>query len=330
MNKKEIQQRVFQNGKLLELSRFTWDKNARVFSTTECGLIIYFIGIDHVTFKTGANCTFKASWNCIFNTGPNCTFYTNSNCVFKTGPNCVFNTGSICTFDTDSECTFKTGSGCVFNTGPNCVFNTNFNCIFNTGPNCVFKTSGKSVVIRNDIFEIIELLPNIIIQLAPDKIPGYIKNNIYSVTGKPAISVDGILSHIIKQKGNLYHVINYGENEKSYLVVDGLVWSHGKSLKDAKESLKYKLVNRDTTFCRHWKPDEKIRTNLMIRAYRAITGACESQTRAFCESHNLPKTISAIEAIKLTEGQPGSNQFKAFWNHCTYPVINKKRTPRFA
>ena len=73
MNKKEVQQRVLQNGKPLDLDKFEWDEEARVFSTTEGTLVLDFAGIDGVTFDTG--------WYCTFNTGPDCTFNTGEECV---------------------------------------------------------------------------------------------------------------------------------------------------------------------------------------------------------------------------------------------------------
>ena len=163
------------------------------------------------------------------------------------------------------------------------------------------------------MFEVIQPEPNVTIQVISPRIPGYVSNGIYSVTGKPSIMIDGVLSEIVKKKGNVYHVINYGESEVSYLVTDGTNWSHGKTLKEAKDSLKYKLSNRDTTFCEGWKLDDKIDTVDLIKAYRAITGACESQTKAFCESRKLPKQMTPDEAIKLTQGQYNAQVFAKFF-----------------
>jgi len=76
---------------------------------------------------------------------------------FKTGSNCTFATGSYCTFDTLFNCTFNTGS--------DCTFNTRYNCIFNTGSNCV--------VVRRDVYEVIELRKGIKIELKGYGIKGY-------------------------------------------------------------------------------------------------------------------------------------------------------------
>lgn len=56
-----------------------------------------------------------------------------------------------------NNCTFNTGSNCTFNTGFNCTFNTGFDCTFNTGPDCTFDTGKNCVVVRRDIYEVIEI-----------------------------------------------------------------------------------------------------------------------------------------------------------------------------
>jgi len=297
MNKQEVQQRVLKNGRPLPLDQFTWDEKTFTFSSDIHGLVLDFTGINGVTFKTGWDCTFTTGWDCTFTTGRRCTFTTSSDCTFKTCHGCTFTTGSYCTFKTGSDCTFKTGLYCTFTTGSDCTFTTGKN----------------SVIVRRDLFEVIQPEPDVALQLAPYSVPGYVSNGIYSVTGKPSIIADGVLSEIVKKKGNVYHVINHGESVESYLVTDNTNWSHGETLKEAKDSLKYKLSNRDTTFCQEWKLDEKINTVDLIKAYRAITGACEGQTKAFCESQKLPKLMTPAEAIELTQGQYNASVFAEFF-----------------
>jgi len=313
MNKQEVQQRVLKDGKPLPLDQFTWDEKTFTFSSGIDSLVLDFTNLSGGTFKTGSGCTFTTDSNCTFMTSYNCTFKTAWNCTFKTDSDCTFTTGSSCTFTTSYNCTFTTGYNCTFTTGPYCTFTTGSDSTFKTDSSCTFTTGNNSVVVRRDVFEVIQPEPDVALQLAPYSVPGYVSNGIYSVTGKPSIIADGVLSEIVKKKGNVYHVINHGESEVSYLVTDGTNWSHGETLKEAKDSLKYKLSNRDTTFCQGWKLDDKIDTDLLIKAYRAITGACESQTRAFCESQNLPKQMTPAEAIKLTQGQYNAQVFAKFF-----------------
>jgi hypothetical protein len=141
MNKKEVQQRVLQNGKPLDLDKFSCDETTRTFSTTESNLVLDFDGIDFCTFITG--------WGSTFRTGYRCNFITGSDCNFITGRGCTFRTGHFCTFRTGSDCNFITGSSCTFKTGINCV------CI------------------RKDVFEFFEIPVDIKIKLNNCGVKGF-------------------------------------------------------------------------------------------------------------------------------------------------------------
>jgi len=181
MNKLEVQRRVLQYGKPLDLDKFKWDEDTKTFSTSENNLVLDFRGIYNVTFNTGSFCTFKTGGYCIFKTGFDCTFKTGDYCTFDTGSYCTFDTGSYCifktvdycTFNTRCGCTFETGSCCAFNIGDYCTFNTGDYCTFNTESDCTFKTGGNSVVIRRDVYEVIELKEGQTIRLNNTELKGY-------------------------------------------------------------------------------------------------------------------------------------------------------------
>jgi len=84
-------------------------------------------------------------------------FNNMDNITFKTSSNCTFDTGSDCTFNTGSDCTFKTGSDCTFDTCSSCTFKTGWNC----------------VIVRRDVFEIIQSEPNVEIKLNGHDIKGF-------------------------------------------------------------------------------------------------------------------------------------------------------------
>ncbi len=113
MNKIEVQQRVLQNGKPLDLDKFSWDEATKTFSTIENNLILDFTGTECFTFITGNHCTFKTGWYCTFKTGHRCTFITGDYCTFTTGDSCIFTTGWYCTLKTGYNCTITTGIYCV-------------------------------------------------------------------------------------------------------------------------------------------------------------------------------------------------------------------------
>jgi len=65
MTKKEVQQRVLQNGKPLSLDKFEWDEKTKTFSSNENDLVLDFAGISSCTFNTEGNCTFKTGSECV-------------------------------------------------------------------------------------------------------------------------------------------------------------------------------------------------------------------------------------------------------------------------
>ena len=140
---------ITQYGSPLNKSLYTLDEKTKTFSSKENNLVLDFGSESNCTFKTGSDCT--------FNTGAYCTFNTSYNCTFKTG--------AYCTFNTHSDCTFDTGSGCTFNTGSGCTFNTSYSC--------TFTTKSKCVVVRKDIYEVIELKEGIKTTLNGYEIKGY-------------------------------------------------------------------------------------------------------------------------------------------------------------
>ncbi len=160
MNKKEVQQRVLQDGKPLDLDKFEWSEEARVFSTIEHNLVLDFAGCDGITFKTEGDC--------IFTTG--------SSCIFTTGGYCTFTTVSSCTFTTENDCTFTTGGSCTFKTGSSCTFTTRDFC----------------VVVRRDVYEVIELVENKIIKLNDYGVRGFRVIEKDKKTIKKTITVDGV------------------------------------------------------------------------------------------------------------------------------------------
>ena len=142
---------ITQNGTPLDKKLYTLDEETKTFSSNENNLVLDFGSEYDCTFKTGFGCTFKTGSRCTFDTGFGCTFKTGYDCTFKTGSRCTFDTGSDCTFDTGFGCTFKTGSSCTFKTGSGCV------------------------VVRRDVYEVIELKENVKIKLNEYSIKGYTK-----------------------------------------------------------------------------------------------------------------------------------------------------------
>lgn len=130
------------------------------------------------------------------------------------------------------------------------------------------------------------------------------------------VSADGILKELISHKKNKsidVFKVKEKDGTGSFVIKSGEIFSHGKTLKEAKDSLIYKISNRDTSMYKSWKLTDTKKTTDLIKAYRAITGACESETRNFCESRKLKTKYKISEIIELTKGKYGNEQFKKFF-----------------
>ena len=124
---------------------------------------------------------------------------------------------------------------------------------------------------------------------------------------------DGILARIVSQRGPLSRVIVCGKTEISYVVTDGEAYSHGKTMKEARDGFLYKIGSRDTSEFKAWTLEKVVSKRDAIRAYRAITGACEGGVRAWMEQGERPETISVKDLIELTRGAYGNDVFKKFF-----------------
>ena len=134
--------------------------------------------------------------------------------------------------------------------------------------------------------------------------------------GRRFIKADGIFQEVVSQRGSVYRVKSIGSKDVTYLVTDGNDrWSHGKTLKEAKEDLIYKISNRDKSRYESLTLDDVLTRAEAIECYRVITGACAQGTKAFVTS--LPKVkdeYTIREIITLTEGRYGGQTFKDYFN----------------
>ena len=139
----------------------------------------------------------------------------------------------------------------------------------------------------------------------------------YLWRNKEYIKVDGIFTRIISDHGKVMKVQRISRENIEYLVTDGEGrWAHGTTLKEAKESLIYKITDRDSTKYQAWNKDTVVTHAEAIEAYRAITGACALGTRHFCEivlGDNKKDKYTIAEVIELTKGQYGAETFKNFF-----------------
>ena len=131
------------------------------------------------------------------------------------------------------------------------------------------------------------------------------------------ILADGIMTEVLSKHGNVSHVRKVGAKpgETMYLVTDGEGrYAHGETIKEAKESLIYKIKNRDKSEYESLTLDSKVTFQYGIEMYRVITGACAAGVRDFVESNAVAHTdYTVAQIIEMTRGKYGHAEFKTFF-----------------
>jgi len=128
--------------------------------------------------------------------------------------------------------------------------------------------------------------------------------------------VDGIFTEVVNKRGNVYKVKKLNQTKEFYIVTDGNdKFSHGETLKEAKEDLIYKInSNLDKSKYKDLTLESKLTFEEGIEAYRVITGACSFGVKDFVTTNKVKKTSYTIEEIiKLTSNSHGGSTFKEFF-----------------
>lgn len=112
-----------------------------------------------------------------------------------------------------------------------------------------------------------------------------LNNKIISWQNGKYILADGIFTEVLEKKGNTYKVKKINSENIIYLVTDGFFYSHGDTLKQAKEDLRFKKIAEKIK-----KDPIKEDTIITIQYYRIITGACEIGVKMWLKENNITKT----------------------------------------
>jgi len=331
MNKKQVQQRILRKGKTISLNDFTWEDETLTLSSYLNNLVIDFTGINDATIKCGNSATIECGHDATIK----CFNYSNIKCGDDATINCRHDATIKCGDDANIKCgigaTIKCRTGatikCGYSSTINCGDDATIKCgnsatiecedsaTIKCGHDATINCQGHECVIINRYrHEVIQPKKNDIIETCPVRIEGHLINGIKD--GKPHIIADGILSEIINQKGSIYKVINRGETKQSYLIKNGDKYSHGETLKEAKESLVYKLADLDTSKYKNLTTDSVLTKDEIIECYMTITGACANGTKYFVDQNKdkLKDKFTIQEIIDLTKDQYGSGKFNRFFN----------------
>ena len=131
------------------------------------------------------------------------------------------------------------------------------------------------------------------------------------------IKADGIFSKVISHKRNVFKIQKIGETKESYLVTDGNgKFSHGETIKEAKEDLIFKISNRDKSDYKGLTLESKMSFEKAIECYRIITGACSFGTKDFVSNRLIKKEkeYTIAEMIEVTKGEYGNSTFSQFFS----------------
>ena len=124
--------------------------------------------------------------------------------------------------------------------------------------------------------------------------------------------IDGIFCEVIRELKSCLKVKIVLEIK--YVVTDGEYYSHGDTLKQAREDLIYKRCNRDKSEYENMTLETMLLFKDCVEMYRGITGACSSGTKHFAQSINdLKKEYSIAEVIEITAGQYGNDTLVEFF-----------------
>ena len=126
------------------------------------------------------------------------------------------------------------------------------------------------------------------------------------------VVADGIYQTLVSQK-TIGEVTIY-ETDEGFVARKGDKFAHGKTIEEAKNDLRYKLSNRDTSKYESWKLDDVKPTDELIESYMAITGACGFGTKQFCVSIKLKESYTVGEIVELTSGEYGNEQYREFFS----------------
>jgi len=130
---------------------------------------------------------------------------------------------------------------------------------------------------------------------------------------------DDILSRIVATKVSkggvkIHKVVTVGQSKATYCIEADGTYSHGDTIKEARESLLYKIGERDKSAYEGWALDREITAREAIESYRVITGACEAGVRNFVQTHGKLKSKYTVrEVIEATQGQYGNKEYEQFF-----------------
>ena len=116
-----------------------------------------------------------------------------------------------------------------------------------------------------------------------------------SVNGVELNDIDGVPTGIYRSHGNVAKgfILQGFAVKPCYIVRDGDVFAHGKTLKDAEEALRSKVMesmDEDeaiSKFVEHFKPKTLYKNSEFFEWHHYLTGSCRMGRENFCENNGV-------------------------------------------
>ena len=124
--------------------------------------------------------------------------------------------------------------------------------------------------------------------------------------------IDGIVREIVSRK--TVDGLTVLKTPFDFIVGDGDYWAHGKSLEEAIEDYRFKLLRQDPEQLKGLDLDKPMSHSEAISIYRAITGACREGIRQWMNGKDLPDPITIRQVIDMTKSEDyGGMEFAEFF-----------------
>ena len=140
---------------------------------------------------------------------------------------------------------------------------------------------------------------------------------VYFFRNRKYIKADGIFSEIINERGKLFKIRSIGAGKVTFLITDGQNhWSHGDTLKEAKDDLIFKVCDRNKSDYESLTLESELTHPEAITCYRVVTGACSFGTKDFVNNRLNGKKkakYTIAEIIAITVCEYGNSTFSNFF-----------------
>ena len=123
--------------------------------------------------------------------------------------------------------------------------------------------------------------------------------------------IDGFVREIVSKKkvGELQII----KTPFDFIVGNGEVWAHGKTIKDATEDYQFKLMSVDPESIKDIDLDKPMTHAEAINVYRAVTRSCREGVRQWMSGKTFPEPITVRQIIGMTGGAYGGSKFAKFF-----------------